>query len=149
MIFGISQLPDETRKWLYLVISSLILSDKWVAEEEKAAFHDAMQWITQEEINELEQKSKDDNQSIPLGRPANLDAKVATILLNEIMRVAAIDGILTLSEMTIIETATRLLGFDEFIAEVALEIAQKLATIQKEVVQLNNIAAEHFSNPTA
>ncbi len=146
MIFGISQLPEETRKWLYLVISSLILSDKWVAEEEKAAFHDAMQWITKEEIAALEQKGKEAHTSISLERPANLDANVATIMLNEIMRIAAIDGILTISEMSIIETATELLGFDEVIAEIALEIAQKQAEVQKEVVALNKITSEHFSN---
>ena len=142
---GIEQLNQKEKEWLYLVIWKLIISDGWVSPEESTVFNDALSWLSKDEMTVIEEKGSAIGTDLPVEALAELDHKKAEIMLCEIMRIAAIDGVLVLGEVKIIERAAKLLRFDQETAVAALVLAQKYATLNKERIGFINDLKNHFS----
>ena len=144
---GIDKLNFEERRWLYLVIWRMILSDERVDEEEYSDLREAMRWVRKSEMEELERLAKSMDDDLPLEPLENLTADKAITLLMEIVRVAAIDGQLAIIEISIIEKVGKLLGFDESALKRVGVYAQQLTAAMAEKKDLSQILADHFTPP--
>ncbi|MDX2470058.1 MAG: hypothetical protein QNL04_05720 [SAR324 cluster bacterium] len=142
---GIEHLNQTEKEWLYLVIWKLIISDGWVSPEESTIFIDALNWVTKDEMTAIEEKAGSIGDEIPIEPLADLDHKKAGTMLCEIIRIAAIDGVLALGEVKIIEQAAKLLHFDTETELNALKLAQQYANLNKERMHFVRDLKKHFT----
>ena len=142
---GIEHLNQAEKEWLYLVIWKLIVSDGWVSPEESTIFVDALHWVSRDEMSAIEEKATALGDQIPIEPLADLDHKKAGTMLCEIIRIAAIDGVLALGEVKIIEKAAKLLQFDEESELNALQIAQQYADLNKKRMHFIKDLKNHFN----
>ncbi len=138
IVFQVTQLPHELRQWLYMLIWRLIKCDHWISIAEMDALHEAMRWVRKKDMEKLAQKLSSD---FPLEPPSGISDEQAKLMWMEIVRVAAVDGKVSLAQMCLIEQAGRVLGFSEAAILKALGLAEKLAKKKlKELLRKPNKA---------
>ncbi|MDX2470056.1 MAG: hypothetical protein QNL04_05710 [SAR324 cluster bacterium] len=145
MIFGIKQLRFQERKWLHIVLWKLVTSSGWVTKLEQSSFHDAMQYVRKSEMELIIDEFEKMGGEFPYLPERGINADKAGVILFEIMRVAAINGELTLGEMNIIEAAARALGFDEEFIEKVLKITAEKAHANRAQMNLLKNLKDHFT----
>ena len=118
------------RKWLSHVIWQLIKGDNWVAKGEYPYLHEAMKWVEKSEIELEEERSG--SKHLSGMDPLKVECRnKAFKMVAFLIEVALSDNDLAIIEMSIIENAMSLLGFDEKAQELILTFAEELSQSPK------------------
>ncbi|OGH04428.1 MAG: hypothetical protein A2600_04005 [Candidatus Lambdaproteobacteria bacterium RIFOXYD1_FULL_56_27] len=144
----IKDLHVEERKWLYTAIWKVVVVDKHVSAEEFEDLREAMNWVRQEEMEELEKQAVEKYSLCPLEPLPRLSFEKAFLMINEVIRVATEDRELLISEQELIEHFARLLGFtDDPSHELILGWAQKMLELEIQKEALAHRLKPFFSAP--
>ncbi|MDX2471837.1 MAG: hypothetical protein QNL04_14805 [SAR324 cluster bacterium] len=122
----LDRLSEKEKKWLSQVIWQLIKGNNWVTAAEYPYLHEAMKWASRSEFERLEKDSAKGNFLCVSESLESVDRDTAFRMIAILVEVALSDQKLAIVEMSIIENAMSLLGFDEDAIVIVLAFAEEL-----------------------